>query len=91
LIGREGAADSSPVDVTIPLDGIDRAIDFTRMIDGSGSPPQLGHLARFTASGYLDQTFHALPGANGPIYYLERQFMSPGVTTTSPIELLLLN
>ncbi len=46
--------------------------DFTRMIDGSGSPPQLGHLARFSANGFLDQTFQAQPGADGPVYSLER-------------------
>jgi hypothetical protein len=46
--------------------------DFTQMIDDSGSPPQLGHLACFSANGFLDQTFQAQPGADGPVYYLER-------------------
>jgi len=48
--------------------------DFTAMIDGSGSPPQVGRIARFTYDGLLDTTFGATPGANNPIHAMERQW-----------------
>jgi uncharacterized delta-60 repeat protein len=48
--------------------------DFTAIIDNSGSPPQVSRIARFTTNGLWDNTFLALPGANNPIYYMERQW-----------------
>jgi len=47
--------------------------DFTQLIDGSGSPPQVGRLARFTANGLLDNTFVGNPGANDSVYDMQRQ------------------
>ena len=44
------------------------------MIDGSGTPPQVGRIARFTLEGLLDTTFAATPGANNPIHVMERQW-----------------
>jgi hypothetical protein len=46
--------------------------DFTQMIEG----PQVGHLARFSANGLLDNTFSANPGADGPIYAMQGQWPS---------------
>jgi uncharacterized delta-60 repeat protein len=48
--------------------------DFTRLIYNSLVQVPLGYLARFTSDGLLDTTFAATPGANGPIYALERQW-----------------
>lgn len=42
--------------------------DFSEIIDGSfWSRPQRGHIARFTADGFLDGTFTTNIGANNPI------------------------
>jgi uncharacterized delta-60 repeat protein len=47
--------------------------DFTQVMDGSPSPPQVGHLARFTVDGLFDNTFSGT-GANGPVHILEKQW-----------------
>jgi len=41
--------------------------DFSEIIDGSWSRPQRGHIARFTADGFLDPTFTTNTGANNAI------------------------
>jgi uncharacterized delta-60 repeat protein len=41
--------------------------DFSEIIDGSWSRPQRGHIARFTAAGFLDPTFTTNIGANNAI------------------------
>lgn len=47
--------------------------DFTHVRDGQGFYIPRGYIARFTVNGLLDNTFVANPGANNPIYAMERQ------------------
>jgi uncharacterized delta-60 repeat protein len=48
--------------------------DFTHVHDGQDFNIFRGHIARFTFNGLLDATFVANPGANNPVYYLQRQY-----------------
>lgn len=48
--------------------------DFTHVYDGQSFSIPRGHIARFTANGLLDDTFVANPGANNPIYAMQRQW-----------------
>ncbi|MDO9533507.1 MAG: delta-60 repeat domain-containing protein [Deltaproteobacteria bacterium] len=47
--------------------------DFTHVHNAQGFNIFRGHIARFTVNGLLDDTFVANPGADNPIYAMQRQ------------------